>query len=147
MLAMVQPATLYRASGRNPNQKDGYALGDFVYVDGGFRFVDTPVWQALGTAPPMRVRMGGNVTAASLTKKVPPVYPEEARAARIQGTVVLHTIIGKDGAVKEVTVVSGDSALVKAAVDAVQQWRYRPTQLNGNPVEVDTTVAVNFVLN
>jgi TonB family protein len=146
MQAMVQPATLYRASGRNPKQKFDVALGDFVYVDGGFRYVDTQVWQALSSAPPLRVRIGGNVAKQSLVNKVQPIYPEEAKAARIQGTVRIHIILATDGTVKEMTLVDGDRTLAKAAIEAVKQWRYRPTSLNGIPVEVDSTVDVVFSL-
>jgi protein TonB len=69
-----------------------------------------------------------------------------ARQARIQGNVVLHAIIGKDGRVGELEVVSGHPLLVQSALDAVKNWRYQPTQLNGDPVEVDTTITVSFVL-
>jgi protein TonB len=79
--------------------------------------------------------------------KVPPVYPPDARAARVQGAVVLAAIIGQDGSVQSLRVVSSASPLLeKAALDAVKQWRYRPYLLNGNPVEVDTQITVNFTL-
>ena len=94
-----------------------------------------------------RIRQGGNVTAASLINRVQPEYPKEARKERISGTVRLHVIIQKDGAVGQLQVVSGHPLLVQAAIDAVRQWRYRPTLLDGNPVEVDTTVDVIFQLN
>lgn len=79
--------------------------------------------------------------------KVPPVYPVEAKKAKIQGTVMLSTIIGKDGAVENLSVVSGPSALQAAALDAVRQWRYEPYLLNGDPVEVETTVKIVFTLS
>jgi protein TonB len=69
-----------------------------------------------------------------------------ARQARIQGTVVLHAIIDKEGRVSELQVVSGHPLLVQSALGAVQNWRYRPTMLNGEPVEVDTTINVTFTL-
>jgi protein TonB len=78
--------------------------------------------------------------------RVAPVYPPEAKRARIQGTVVLAAVIGKDGRIKGLNVISGPSMLVDAAVGAVQQWRYRPYVLQGEPVEVDTTITVNFNL-
>jgi protein TonB len=75
------------------------------------------------------------------------VYPPLARQTRISGTVRLHAIIGKDGSVQQLEVLSGHPLLVQAALDAVRQWRYRPTLLNGEPVEVDTTIDVIFSLN
>jgi protein TonB len=75
------------------------------------------------------------------------VYPPLARQTRISGTVRLHAIIAKDGTVQQLEVLSGHPLLVQAALDAVRQWRYQPTLLNGEPVEVDTTVDVIFSLN
>ena len=106
----------------------------------------------LGAAPPppkvtpSRIVRGGNVQAASLINKVTPNYPPLARQTRISGTVRLHAIIGKDGSVQSLTLESGHPLLVQAALDAVRQWRYRPTLLNGVPVEVDTTIDVIFSL-
>lgn len=95
---------------------------------------------------PQRIRVGGNVQAAALTRQVQPVYPQIARTAHIQGTVMLHAIIAKDGTIQELTYVSGPALLMRAAMDAVRQWRYKPTLLNGEPVEVDTTIQVVFTL-
>lgn len=95
---------------------------------------------------PQRIRVGGNVQAASLTRQIQPVYPQIARTAHIQGTVILHAIIAKDGSIQELTYVSGPALLMRAAMDAVRQWRYKPTLLNGEPVEVDTTIQVVFTL-
>jgi periplasmic protein TonB len=106
---------------------------------------------ATGAPPPPPVRLtrtkvGGQVQEARKIATPSPVYPPLARQARIQGRVVLHAIIDKDGRVSQLEVVSGHPLLVKAALDAVQNWRYQPTVLNGDPVEVDTTIDVNFVL-
>jgi periplasmic protein TonB len=107
----------------------------------------------MGGAPPppkpaqQRIRQGGSVQAALLVNKVQPVYPPLARQTRISGTVRLHAIISKSGAVESLEVLSGHPLLVRAAMDAVQQWRYKPTLLNGEPVEVDTTIDVIFSLN
>lgn len=107
----------------------------------------------VGGAPPppkpaqTRIRQGGNVTAAKLVNRVQPLYPPLARQTRISGTVRLHAIIGKNGGVEQLEVMSGHPLLVQAALDAVRQWRYQPTQLNGEPVEVDTTIDVIFSLN
>jgi periplasmic protein TonB len=97
-------------------------------------------------AAPSRIRVGGNVQAASLVHQMMPVYPPIAKTAHISGTVVLHAIIGKDGAVQNLEYVSGPPLLMKSAMDAVRQWRYKPTMLNGDPVEVDTTISVVFSL-
>jgi protein TonB len=107
----------------------------------------------VGAAPPppkaaqTRIRQGGNVTAAKLMNKVQPQYPPLARQTRISGTVRLHAIIGKNGQVEQLEVMNGHPLLVQAALDAVRQWKYQPTQLNGEPVEVDTTIDVIFSLN
>ena len=104
-----------------------------------------------GPPPPRptqsRIRQGGAVTAASLINRVQPVYPPLARQTRVSGTVRLHAIISKDGSVQQLEVMTGHPLLVQAALDAVRQWRYRPTLLNGEPVEVDTTIDVIFSLN
>jgi len=96
--------------------------------------------------PPGRVRVAGGVQSAKLIWQPKPSYPDLAKAARIEGTVRLDVVIGEDGTVQELTVVSGHPLLIQAAMDAVKQWRYRRTMLNGIPVEVATTVDVNFVL-
>jgi len=145
--AMATPTPLYYVEGKSDNPKEAFpvsGIGYFVYVDGAFRFLDAEVLQALSTAPPLRIRIGGNVLAPQITYKVPPVYPDESRAAGVKGNVVLHVIVGTDGAVKEATLVSGDPVLGQAALDAVRQWRYRPTLLNSKPVEVDSTVTIGF---
>ena len=77
-------------------------------------------------------------------RKVSPVYPEAARNAGIQGTVVLKILIGTDSRVKKVEPVSGDPALVQSAIEAVEQWTYQPLTVKGAPVEVDTQVDVQF---
>ncbi|HEY4980018.1 MAG TPA: energy transducer TonB [Candidatus Acidoferrum sp.] len=93
-----------------------------------------------------RITVGGQVQAAHLVNKVQPGYPPLARQTRISGTVKLHAIIGKDGVVQQLQVVSGHPLLVQSALDAVRQWRYQPTLLNGEPVEVDTEIDVIFSL-
>jgi TonB family protein len=93
-----------------------------------------------------RIMMGGNVQAAKLLVKVTPDYPILARQTHIEGAVRLHAIIDKEGVVASLTVQSGHPLLVKAALDAVSQWRYQPTMLNGSPVEIDTTIDVIFQL-
>lgn len=94
-----------------------------------------------------RVRFGGNVTASMLVKRVQPVYPILARQNGIEGVVRLHAIISTDGSVAQLEVVSGQPLLVQASLDAVRQWKYKPTLLQGAPVEVDTTIDVIFQLS
>jgi len=95
---------------------------------------------------PQRIRVGGQVEAAKLIYKPTPQYPPLAKMARIQGTVRLEAVIAKDGTIQDLKVLSGHPLLVKAALDAVKQWRYQPTLLNGQPVEVVTEIDVNFTL-
>jgi TonB family protein len=85
-------------------------------------------------------------TSAYLIKRVVPKYPEQAKQQRIQGPVVLNTLVGKDGSVQEVNVISGDPELVHAAVEAVKQWHFRPQRAQDNPVEFETRITVNFSL-
>ena len=97
-------------------------------------------------ATPQRVRVSAGVTSGLLVRKVNPVYPPLARQARISGTVVLRAVIGKDGSIQNLSLVSGHPMLAPAAIDAVKQWKYKPYLLNGEPVEVDTEIQVNFTL-
>jgi TonB family protein len=96
---------------------------------------------------PQRVRVSQSVMQGMVVSKVPPSYPPDARAARIQGSVVIHAVIDKSGNIGNLTVISGHPLLAQAALDAVKQWKYRPYLLNGNPVEVDTQITVNFSLS
>jgi protein TonB len=97
--------------------------------------------------PPQRVRVGGNVIAANLVSQVKPVYPPLAKQARIQGVVVLEAEISKEGTIDNLKVITGHPLLIQAAIDAVKQWRYKPTLLNGEPVPVVTTITVNFAFS
>lgn len=97
-------------------------------------------------ATPQRVRVSQGVSQGLLIHQVKPSYPPLARQARIQGTVVLQAVIGKDGNIQNLKVVSGHPMLAPAALEAVKQWKYKPYYLNGEPVEVDTTINVNFTL-
>jgi periplasmic protein TonB len=91
-----------------------------------------------------RVKMGGEVMRKMLKHKVEPIYPQLARDNRIQGTVRLHIVVGTDGTVKQIEVMSGHPLLVQSSLDAVRQWKYKVTRLNGEAVEVDSTVDVVF---
>jgi len=96
---------------------------------------------------PTRIRIGGSVAAAKLTHFIHPVYPPLARQTRISGTVRLHAVLSRDGKVQSLEVVSGHPLLQQAALDAVRQWNYEPTLLNGEPVEVDTVIDIVFSLD
>ena len=95
---------------------------------------------------PQRVRVSQGVSEGLLVHQVRPSYPPLARAARIQGAVVLQAVIGKDGSIQNLKLVSGHPMLTQSALEAVKQWRYKPYFLNGEPVEVDTQITVNFTL-
>jgi protein TonB len=99
---------------------------------------------AVGQKAP--VRISGGVMAGRIMSKVDPIYPPDARDEKISGSVVLHAIIGTDGAVQDLHVISGPMRLQAAALEAVRQWRYEAYVLNGSTVVVDTTVTVNFSL-
>jgi len=97
-------------------------------------------------ATPQRVRVSSGVSTGLLIRKVPPAYPPLARQARIQGVVVLQAQISKEGNIQNLQLISGHPMLAPAAIEAVKQWKYKPYLLNGEPVEVDTQVQVNFTL-
>jgi protein TonB len=90
--------------------------------------------------------MGGDVQMAKLVRKVIPEYPPIARSARISGVVRVIGTIGKDGTIQNLQVVSGHPMLTRAALEAVRQWIYKPTLLNGNAVEVIAPIEVTFTL-
>jgi protein TonB len=94
-----------------------------------------------------RIRVGGQVQQANLIRQPKPVYPPLAKQARIQGVVRFNAIIGKDGTIQNLQLMSGHPLLVPAAQEAVKQWLYKPTLLNGEPVEVATVIDVNFTLS
>lgn len=96
--------------------------------------------------PPKRILVSTGVQAAKLVSQPRPQYPDLARKARIQGTVRLTAIIGKDGSIQSLQLVSGHPLLIQTAISAVRMWRYDPTLLNGEPVEVITQIDVNFTL-
>lgn len=97
-------------------------------------------------ATPQRVRVSSGVQQGLLVRRVQPTYPPLARQARIQGTVLLQAQISKDGSIENLTLLSGHPMLAPAAIEAVKQWKYRPYLLNGEPVEVETQIQVNFTL-
>jgi TonB family protein len=161
--AMKDPVPVYSVAMGKAGAASWNVSGIFVFEQGSFRFVDLLTIHALDTSSarlgagsppsdnprsgaPSRVRVAGKVQAAKMVRQVIPVYPPDAKARGIQGTVVLHAVIGEDGTIIELDVVSGPAELRKAAMDAVKQWRYAPTRLNDAPVEIDTTISVRFTL-
>ncbi|HEX3321742.1 MAG TPA: TonB family protein [Terriglobales bacterium] len=96
---------------------------------------------------PKRVRVSQGVAQGMILHKVAPVYPELARRSRIEGTVLMKAIISREGDISELTAISGPRELIQAAMGAVRQWRYRPYLLQGQPVEVETQIVVNFTLS
>ena len=97
--------------------------------------------------PVKRIRVAARVAEANLIHDVTPQYPPEAGRARLEGTVVLMAVIGSDGSVRDVRVESGLPILAQAAIDAVKQWRYKPYLVDGELVEVDSRITINFTLS
>ena len=110
--------------------------------EGGSRPV-VPIVRPAVTVAPLRI---SHMSEGNLIRKVQPAYPALARTARIQGAVVLQAVISKQGAIENLKVLAGHPMLAPAAIEAVKQWRYRPYILNGEPVEVETPITVNFSL-
>jgi TonB family protein len=119
---------------------------DFAFTD---KVTDVASATSTASGAPLSkpIRIGSGVASGLLIHKVQPIYPREARAYGIQGTVILQACIGRDGRIKDLTFVSGPKELAESAIGAVQQWRYRPFVLNGQPVEVMTQVQVNYRLS
>jgi len=120
-------------------------------IDGLVRVMPAPppvfrVKLAAESAPVQRIRVGGKVQEGKLISGPRPVYPALARAARVEGTVRLAAVISRDGTILDLRAVSGHPLLIPAALAAVQHWVFRPTTLNGDPVEVATDIEVNFML-
>ena len=117
--------------------------GDRSGVSGLFNEGTQPLPVAPPKPLPTHIRLS-HIDEGSLIRKVQPTYPPLAKSARIQGEVVLQAMISKQGTVENLHVLSGHPMLTAAAIDAVRQWRYRPYILNGEPVEVETQITVNF---
>jgi protein TonB len=136
------PMTMAGVIGGVPGGVPGGSMGGVI---GGI-IGSTPV-AVPKVAAPTRIRVSGGVQQGNLISQVKPVYPAIAKAARIQGTVVLQAEISKQGTIENLHVLSGHPMLVQNAIDAVKQWRYKPYLLNGEPVPVETTITVNFTLS
>jgi TonB family protein len=96
--------------------------------------------------PTGAVWVSSGIMQANLISKPDPIYPEIAKAAHVQGAVLLHAIVSKTGAVEALNVISGAAMLQQSSMEAVRQWKYKPYLLNGEPVEVDTTVTVTYTI-
>jgi periplasmic protein TonB len=138
----VLPAPPDAEIGPGPGGPIGSPNGVFNSIYSASTFVPPLPPKPTARPPRISIMMEGN-----LIHRVQPTYPPLAKAAGIQGTVVLRAVISKEGTIENLTVQSGPPLLVKAALEAVAQWRYRPYLLNGDPFEVETQVTVNFVLN
>jgi protein TonB len=123
-------------------------IGPYIGSGPGFPVPDGGTRPVMPVAPKLvtKVFRKSTILQGSLIRRVEPTYPPLARQARIQGTVVLAAVISKAGTIDNLKLLSGHPMLVQAAIDAVSQWRYRPYILNGDVIEVDTQITVNFVL-
>jgi periplasmic protein TonB len=105
-----------------------------------------PATPVLPRLAPQKVRVSSGVAEGMLIHQVKPPYPVAAKMARVEGNPALQAVIGKDGSIQNLRVISGHPLLTSAALEAVKQWRYKPYYLNGEPVEVETQIVVNFLL-
>jgi len=138
------PPPVMSAAGVVGGVPGGVPGGSMGGVIGGI-ISSTPIVPKVAT--PQRVRVSQGVTQGLLIRKVQPAYPPLARQARIQGSVLLQAEISKDGTIQNLRLISGHPMLAPAAIEAVKQWRYKPYILNGEPVEVETQITVNFTLS
>jgi hypothetical protein len=137
------PLKLYTA-GVGKDRPTNTLPGIYVYCQGSFRVVNWRTFYGLPNVKPARIRVGTSVAMSQLIRQVNPVNSPEVRQKHLQGTVVLHIVIDRDGSVMKADPVSGPSELVKESEDAVRQWLFKPTLLNGDPVEVDSTISIVF---
>ncbi len=145
MIKEDEPPPMVASGGVVGGVPGGIPGGQMGGVIGGI-ISSTPV-AVPKVATPQRVRVSQGVTQGLLIRRVQPNYPPLARQARIQGTVLLQAEISKDGTIENLRLISGHPMLAPAAIEAVKQWRYKPYILNGEPVEVETQITVNFTLS
>ena len=135
----------YRAGWKKTDDTTGpesQTIGIFYFVEGTFRVdVSRHDLRILSSGK------GGSVVIGKLLNRIQPAYPPLARQTRIQGTVAVNVIVRKDGTVEVQNVGAGHPLLIQAAVDAVKQWRYEPTTVNGEPVDIETKIYVDFALS
>ena len=160
LLLRQRPEPLYDVRFSDGSKESVWAY--FAYVDGAFRFIGSLKKANAGypfqrtktqssadqaAEPPRKsIRVGGSVASANLIHQETPRYPLEAKDNHIQGTVLLHAVIAKDGTIRLLDLSEGVCALAGSAMEAVKNWRYKPTLLNGEPIEVDTTISVIYTL-
>lgn len=157
----IQPTNVFRVPTGKADSKTGgpfYVftdLPDDKFVNGFPGPAPTLPTTTVNVAPPpppmekqiTRVRVGGRVQAPTLIHRVEPIYPALAKASRVGGTVRMEAVINTSGQIINLRIVSGHPLLIEAAMKAVQQWRYQPTRLNDEPVEIATAIDVNFTLS
>jgi|HubBroStandDraft_5_1064220.scaffolds.fasta_scaffold32413_2 protein TonB len=139
------PPPVMSASGVVGGVPGGVPGGQMGGVIGGI-ISSTPVAVPKAVTP-QRIRVSQGVTQGMIIRRIQPAYPPLARQARIQGPVVLQAEIGKDGSIQNLRLISGHPMLAPAAIEAIKQWKYKPYILNGEPVEVETTITFNFTLS
>jgi periplasmic protein TonB len=153
---ILRPSTRFQTGTPATGDDAGQIAGSGPLIPGGmkgdphglqnwFESGTRPVFPAAPAPVTPRVRIS-IISEGNLIRKVQPTYPPLARAARLQGQVVLQAVISKQGAIENLRVLSGHPMFVPAAIEAVRQWRYRPYILNSDPVEVETQITVNFSL-
>jgi TonB family protein len=153
-----KPVPLYELRVMDSVGEKGRNFWFFVHTGGSFHYIGrfgfkrgyvvqpSPAATPPPTQPPKRIVIGGNVQQARLLEQVRPVYPDEAKQSGLQGTVKLRAVIGRDGRIHDLELISGHCVLAESAMKAVSQWRYQPTFLEGQPVEVSTTIDVVYTL-
>ncbi len=142
--AQTLQLTAFRSDEPDPSLFEipaGYTLSDDLAADATASAKNTP-----RSSVPKRLDVSSSIQTAKLLTRVQPQYPEDARKNGIEGIVKLRAILDRDGSVQQIRVISGNSSLAKAAAEAVQLWRYQPTLLNGEPVEVETAIQITFML-
>ena len=145
----VKPATSVAAFGEMPLTGVGSGLEGIAGSIVGATGIATlpPPGEVNTPDPPASIRVGGDVLAAKILHRVQPLYPPLARSARVEGVVRLLGVLNRHGRIESLQVVSGHPLLVQAALEAVRQWTYSPTYLNGVPVEVQAPIEVRFTLS
>jgi TonB family protein len=113
-----------------------------------FYFVDPRRWiDSPRLAPGKITQLPGNAAVGLLIKKMQPVYPAAAKANHIGGKVALSGVIGKEGKIIQLRVVEGDPTLVPNSIEAIRQWEYRPFMVDGRPIDIETTIQINYTMN
>jgi protein TonB len=143
------PAIGDTTSFEGPAGPPGVPIGNYIGAGPSFPIPESGTRPVMPATQPLTIGREfrtSKMLQGSLIRKVEPKYPQLAIAARIQGSVVLAAVISKAGTIENLKLVSGHPLLVPAAIDAVRQWQYRPYVLNGEIIEVETQITVNFML-